>query len=114
IVRTMLKRALADRYKVHLACNGIEALAILKKCDISLVLLDVTMPDIDGYEVCRTIRRIDRFKELPVVMITAKDSVFDRVKGKLSGTDRYLTKPIDTDKVISVVEEFTSKACVVR
>lgn len=114
IVRTMLKRALVDRYKVHLACNGIEALAILKKCDISLVLLDVTMPDIDGYEVCRTIRRIDRFKELPVVMITAKDSVFDRVKGKLSGTDRYLTKPIDTDKVISVVEEFTSKACVVR
>lgn len=106
IVRTMLKRSLVDLYDVKLASSGPEALSILKDAAVSMVLLDVTMPDMDGYEVCKLIRKIDRLKNLPVVMITAKDSVFDRVKGKLSGTDRYLTKPISPNKVVATVAEF--------
>ncbi|MEM9537360.1 MAG: response regulator [Cyanobacteria bacterium P01_E01_bin.45] len=106
IVRTMLKRALGEFYEVELASSGTEALATLNDLDVSIVLLDVTMPDMDGYEVCRLIRKIDRFKTLPVVMITAKDSMFDRVKGKLAGTDRYLTKPISPNKVLATVAEF--------
>ena len=106
IIQTMVKRALSDRYNVLLASNAVDALNILNQKPIALLLLDVTMPDIDGLEMCRTLRSIPKFHDLPVVMLTARDSFVDKVKGQIAGTNRYLTKPFDAEKLLSVVGEF--------
>jgi CheY-like chemotaxis protein len=108
VVQTMLKRALSDRYEVILANNGMDALKVLNssKQDIKLVLLDVTMPDIDGIELCRTIRRFKKFQDLPIVMLTAKDGMFDKVKGKFAGSTEYLTKPVDKEALLTTIEKY--------
>jgi twitching motility two-component system response regulator PilG len=106
IIQTMVKRALSDRYNVLLASNAIDALNLLNQKQVSLLLLDVTMPDIDGLEMCRTLRSIPKFRDLPVVMLTARDSFVDKMKGQIAGTNRYLTKPFDAEKLLSVVGEF--------
>lgn len=113
VVQTMLKRALCDRYEVLLANNGMEALKMLNsKKDIKLVLLDVTMPDIDGIELCRTIRRFKKFQNLPIVMLTAKDGMFDKVKGKFAGSTEYLTKPVDREALLSTVQKYVPSLAV--
>lgn len=107
VVQTMLKRSLSDRYKVILANNGMDALKILNsKQDIQLVLLDVTMPDIDGIELCRTIRRFKKFQQLPIIMLTAKDGMFDKVKGKFAGSTEYLTKPVDREALLTTIAKY--------
>lgn len=108
VVQTILKRALNDKYNVILAGNGMEALKILNSQanDIKLILLDVTMPDIDGIELCRTIRRFKKFQELPIIMLTAKDGMFDKVKGKFAGSTEYLTKPINREALLSTITKY--------
>ncbi len=108
VVQTILKRALNDSYNVILAGNGMEALKILNSQanDIQLILLDVTMPDIDGIELCRTIRRFKKFQDLPIIMLTAKDGMFDKVKGKFAGSTEYLTKPIDRTALLSTITKY--------
>lgn len=110
VVQTMLKRSLSDRYEVLLANNGMDALKILNssKKDIKLVLLDVTMPDIDGIELCRTIRRFKKFQTLPIIMLTAKDGMFDKVKGKFAGSTEYLTKPVDKEELLATIGKYVS------
>ena len=107
VVQTMLKRSLSDRYNVILAHNGMDALKILNsKRDIKLVLLDVTMPDIDGIELCRTIRRFKKFQQLPIIMLTAKDGMLDKVKGKFAGSTEYLTKPVDREALLTTIAKY--------
>lgn len=106
IVQTMIKRSLGDRYNVLLASNAVDALNILNQKSVALLLLDVTMPDIDGIEMCRTVRSIRKFHDLPIVMLTARDSLVDKMKGQIAGTNRYLTKPFDKEKLLEVVGEF--------
>ncbi|HSS63164.1 MAG TPA: response regulator [Gammaproteobacteria bacterium] len=74
--------------------NGDAALDLVSQNDYDIVFLDVIMPGVDGYEVCKSIKRDKQKKNIPVVMLTGKSSPFDKVKGKLSGCDTYLTKPV--------------------
>ncbi|GBF80769.1 response regulator [Aphanothece sacrum] len=106
IVQTMIKRALGDRYNVLLANNAIDALQILNNKTVDLLLLDVTMPVINGLEMCKTIRSIPKFRNLPIVMVTARDTLIDKMKGQIAGTNLYLTKPFDAEKLLAVVEQF--------
>lgn len=106
IVQTMIKRSLGDRYNLLLANNAVDALNLLNQKQVSLLLLDVTMPDIDGLEMCRTLRSIPKFHDLPIVMLTARDSLVDKMKGQIAGTNRYLTKPFHAEKLLEVVGEF--------
>jgi twitching motility two-component system response regulator PilG len=106
VIQTMIKRALGDRYNVLLASNAVDALNLMNQKQISLLLLDVTMPDIDGLEMCRTVRSIPKFRHLPIIMLTARDGFFDKVKGQIAGTNRYLTKPFDAEKLLEIVSEF--------
>ncbi len=107
VVQAMLKRSLKGSYEVLLASNGMDALKILNsKQKIDLVLLDVTMPDVDGIELCRTIRRFKKFQNLPVIMLTAKDGMFDKVKGKFAGSTEYLTKPVDKDNLLATIGKY--------
>ncbi len=108
VVQTMIKRAIGDRYNLLLASNGIEALKILNanKDKIRLALLDVTMPHIDGLELCRTIRKIKYFADLPIIMLTAKDGMFDKFKGQFAGSTEYLTKPVEQEELLATIEKY--------
>lgn len=106
IVQTMIKRTLSMRYQVLLASNAVEALKMINTNAISLLLLDVTMPDIDGLEFCRTLRSIEKLKQLPVIMITARDKFSDKLRGQIAGATYYLTKPVDPNQLIEVVDKY--------
>ncbi len=90
VVRATLIRA---GYDVFTASNGIEALAMLEEMVPDIILLDITMPDMDGYEVCRRLRAKPETAHVPVMMLTAHDSLDEKVKGFEAGADDYLTKP---------------------
>ena len=106
VVQTLIKRAISDRYHVLLANNAVDALNLLNSKKIELLLLDVTMPDIDGLELCRTIRNISKFRNLPVIMLTAKDGMLNKFKGQIAGSTQYLTKPVDRQKLLDVLEKY--------
>lgn len=91
----VLKRALMDEYIVRPAINGPVALRLaLMEPQPDLILLDIMMPDMDGYEVCRLLKRDPRTQEIPIIFITAKSSVQDELEGLHMGAVDYITKPI--------------------
>ena len=91
--------------QIVVAKNGKEALKILQKDpDIDLVLMDIMMPEMDGYEAMREIRKQKRFKNLPIIALTAKAMKGDREKCINAGATDYLSKPIDVEKLLSLLK----------
>lgn len=90
-----------EGYQVRSSASGPEALAALSRDRYDLVLLDVVMPEMDGYEVCRRIRQDTRFATLPVVMVTALDAKEERVKGLEAGADEFLSRPINHPELLA-------------
>jgi twitching motility two-component system response regulator PilG len=113
IVQTTIKRALSDRYQVLLASSAVDALKVINTNPIVLLLLDVTMPEIDGLEFCRTVRSIPKFKELPIIMLTARDKFSDKLRGQIAGATHYLTKPVDPKQLLEIVDECVKKYAVI-
>jgi twitching motility two-component system response regulator PilG len=109
IVQTTIKRALGDRYQVLLASNAVDALKVINSNPIVLLLLDVTMPDIDGLEFCRTVRSIGKFKNLPIIMLTARDKFSDKLRGQFAGATHYLTKPVEPSQLLEIVNTCVDK-----
>lgn len=95
VMQEMIKASIGNDYNVLVANNGKEALSLMYKHPIAILLLDVSMPDIDGFSLCRTLRSLPQFSDLPIVMLTSRDKVFDKVQGRLAGATEYLTKPFD-------------------
>ena len=85
-------------YEPVLACDGVEALEILDKKHIDLIVLDIMMPRLDGYEFTETLRASGC--ELPILMVTAKEKPADKHKGFIIGTDDYMVKPVDEEEMI--------------
>jgi twitching motility two-component system response regulator PilG len=108
VMQDLVKRALSSEYRVLVADNAVDALSIIYHDQIALLLLDVTMPGIDGLELCRTVRNIPQFQELPIIMLTARDGMFDKVQGRLAGATEYLTKPFQSEQLCQVVKTFLS------
>ena len=106
VMQNMVKRALGIDYRVIVADNAVDALSVIYHERVSLLLLDVSMPGIDGLELCRTVRNIPQFEELPIIMLTARDGLFDKVQGRLAGATEYLTKPFEADQLRQVVKNF--------
>ncbi len=90
-------------YEVHHASSGREAIFSIQNNHFDFIFLDVVMPGMDGYEVCKIIKRNKSTKRIPVVMLTSRSSPFDKVKGKLAGCNSYLTKPVEHEKFEKVV-----------
>jgi twitching motility two-component system response regulator PilG len=93
-------------YEVHGVGDGHAALAAIAKVKPDLVLLDVMLPEIDGFEVCRRIKSNDETKHIPVVMLTAKKSREDMSRGEQVGADWYITKPFKSAMVIDTIQRF--------
>ena len=94
----------ANGMEVVYAENGREGIDVLQaNPDVDLVLMDVMMPELDGYETTREIRRLDAFGELPIISLTAKAMKGDREKSIASGASDYITKPVDVDQLLSLM-----------
>lgn len=105
VIHQLIKRILEPKYSVLVTDNPMDALAMIYHNPVAVVLLDVTMPEISGLEFCRTIRHLPQFEHLPVVMVTSRDSSFDRVQGRLAGATEYLTKPFNAEQLRQIVQK---------
>ena len=106
IVQVSIKRALSGRYNVMFASTAAEALKMINLNSVDLLLLDLTMPDVDGLDFCRIVRKIPKFQDLPIVMVTARDGFFDQIKGQMAGTNGYITKPFKPEELIAVINKY--------
>ncbi|MBB3978106.1 two-component system cell cycle response regulator [Rhizobium azooxidifex] len=103
-VKLLEARLLAEYFDVLTADNGYDALAICERTQVDLILLDVMMPGIDGFEVCERLKESPRTAHIPVVMVTALDQPSDRVRGLKAGADDFLTKPVNDLQLMSRVK----------
>src|SRR5580700_4295688 len=106
-VKLLEARLSAEYFDVVTAMSGKEALALCERAECDLVLLDVMMPDMDGFEVCRRIKKNPVTQHIPVVMVTALDQPSDRVTGLDAGADDFLTKPVSDLVLIARVRSLT-------
>jgi DNA-binding response OmpR family regulator len=108
VMQELIKRVLSTDYRVLVSDSAVDALSVLGRESIALLLLDVSMPDIDGLEFCRTVRKLPQFEALPIIMLTARDRAFDKVQGRLAGASEYLTKPFDATQLRQLIQKFVS------
>lgn len=102
--RTIIKRMLeGEGYKVIEARDGLEAIARFIEKSPDLILLDIIMPGMDGYQTLATLRKEHNLNNIPVIMLTAKDSLIDKLKGKMSGSTEYLTKPFNAQVLMKKI-----------
>jgi twitching motility two-component system response regulator PilG len=94
-------------YNVILAEDGFSALTKITEHHPDVIFVDVMMPRLDGYQACALIKRNARFCRTPVIMLSSKDGVFDRARGRLVGSDEYLTKPFTKDDLVRAVRQHT-------
>lgn len=93
-------------HSVLSAVDGMDALAKINEVIPDLILLDITMPRLDGYQVCKLIRNNEMTKDVPIVMISGKDGFFDKVRGRMAGSSGYITKPFGPDTLMKTIETY--------
>ena len=93
-------------HEVLLADDGFDALSKINDYQPDLVFCDILMPRLDGYQTCAIIKRNARFSSIPVVMLSSKDGVFDKARGRMVGSQEYLTKPFTKDQLLHAVQQF--------
>ena len=102
-MREYVKRLLSADYDVISVGDGVEALEAITRHRPDLVITDVMMPRLDGYQTCALIKKNSRFHAMPVVMLSSKDGLFDRARGRMVGSDQYLTKPFTKESLLKAV-----------
>jgi twitching motility two-component system response regulator PilG len=95
--------------RVLVAEDGFDALAKIADNDPDLVFCDILMPRLDGYQTCALIKKSPKFHDIPVIMLSSKDGLFDRARGRMVGSDQYLTKPFSKDSLIKAVVQFARR-----
>ncbi|SFF54857.1 twitching motility two-component system response regulator PilG [Fontimonas thermophila] len=103
---TLLAR---EGYEVITAQDGFEALAKIAEQAPDLIFVDIMMPRLDGYQACALIKGNPRFARTPVIMLSSKDGLFDRARGRIVGSDEYLTKPFTKDELLGAVRAHIKK-----
>lgn len=97
-------------FNVREAQNGFETLGQLENENPDLLLLDLIMPGVDGYKVLESIRKNQRYDHMPVFILTSRDSLMDKLKGRMRHTDEYLTKPVDADILLEKINKYLDSA----
>jgi len=90
--------------EVVTATDGFDALAKIADSRPDIIFVDIMMPRLDGYQTCALIKNNSEFKDTPVVMLSSKDGLFDKAKGRIVGSDQYLTKPFSKTELLSSIE----------
>jgi twitching motility two-component system response regulator PilG len=92
-------------YEVLLAEDGFDALVKITDHQPHVIFVDIVMPRLDGYQTCELIKRHPKFASIPVIMLSSKDGLFDRARGRLAGSDLYITKPFTRDGLLKAVAD---------
>lgn len=109
LVKTIQFALEAEGYQVLVSYNGEDALNQSRKENPDLILLDLMLPKLDGYKVCRLLKFDEQYKHIPIVMLTAKTQQKDRLLGMETGADEYITKPFDMGKLTEKIKAYLSK-----
>jgi twitching motility two-component system response regulator PilG len=105
-IRRSAETMLANEgYEVISAENGFEALSKITRHHPDLIFVDIMMPRLDGYQTCAIIKNNNEFRDTPVVMLTSKDGLFDKARGRVVGSDQYLTKPFTREELLGAVKQ---------
>ena len=96
--------------EVVLAEDGFDALAKVSDHRPDLIFCDILMPRLDGYQTCAIIKRNAKFSDVPVIMLSSKDGLFDKARGRMVGSEDYLTKPFTKDQLLQAVEHHRRRA----
>ena len=98
----------AEGYEVVTAENGFEALSKVARHNPDLIFVDIMMPRLDGYQTCAIIKNNAQYRSTPVIMLTSKDGLFDQARGRVVGSDLYLTKPFTKEELLAAVTQHAS------
>jgi twitching motility two-component system response regulator PilG len=104
---TLLKKAGCE---VLTATDGFEALALVADNHPDIIFVDIMMPRLDGYQTCALVKHNAVFRHTPVIMLSSKDGLFDRARGRIVGSEQYLTKPFTREELLSAVRQYAPKA----
>ena len=89
--------------EVHTAIDGFDALSKIADHQPDIIFVDIMMPRLDGYQTCSLIKHNKAFKQTPVIMLSSKDGLFDRARGRIVGSEQYLTKPFTKDELLGAI-----------
>lgn len=103
---TLLKKEGCD---VITANDGYEALAKIADTKPDIIFVDIMMPRLDGYQTCALIKHNQKFRNTPVIMLSSKDGLFDRARGRIVGSEQYLTKPFTKEELLDAIEQHTQR-----
>jgi twitching motility two-component system response regulator PilG len=103
----LLKKAGCE---VFTATDGFEALAKIADSHPDIIFVDIMMPRLDGYQTCSLIKHNEEFKNTPVIMLSSKDGLFDRARGRIVGSEQYLTKPFSREELLEAIKRHAKKA----
>jgi two-component system alkaline phosphatase synthesis response regulator PhoP len=109
LVETIRLPLETEGYTVRVSYNGEDALNQARKGNPNLIILDIMLPKLDGYKVCRLLKFDERYKHIPILMLTAKTQEKDKILGMGTGADEYITKPFDIDELVEKVKKYLSK-----
>lgn len=108
-IRRSAETMLANEgFRVVTAENGFEALSKVTRHQPDMIFVDIMMPRLDGYQTTAIIKNNSRFREIPIVMLTSKDGLFDKARGRVVGSDLYLTKPFTREELLSAVRQHSA------
>jgi len=99
----LLKKA---GYEVFTAADGFEAMSMITDSEPDIIFVDIMMPRLDGYQTCQLIKNNKKFKETPVVMLSSKDGLFDRARGRIAGSEEHVHKPFTQEELIDVINKY--------
>lgn len=103
IVQLTLQR---EHIRVFTAGDGLSALAAVSDTQPDLILLDIMLPRMDGYNICHLVRNNPEYRDMPIIMLSGKDGIFDKMRGKLAGSTEYMTKPFDSTELVQTVRRY--------
>jgi DNA-binding response OmpR family regulator len=109
LVKTIQFSLELEGYKVLVSYNGEDALTQARKENPDLILLDIMLPKLDGYRVCRLLKFDEQYKHIPILMMTAKTQEKDKLMGKETGANEYITKPFDMEELMEKVKTYLNK-----
>jgi twitching motility two-component system response regulator PilG len=102
---TLLKKAGCE---VLTAVDGFEALSLIADHNPDLIFVDIMMPRLDGYQTCALIKHNENYRDTPVIMLSSKDGLFDRARGRIVGSEEYLTKPFTKEELLGAIRKFAA------
>lgn len=100
---TILKK---EGYEVFTATNGFEAMSVITDTKPDIIFVDIMMPRLDGYQTCKLIKNNSYFRNTPVIMLSSKDSLFDRARGRVAGSEQHINKPFTKSELLEAIKRY--------